>query len=82
VSWVLLADDHDVAVAAKHLALLTHFLDAWTNLHALSRSSSETFTELLLIPIGDATPSEVVRGDLDLDAVPREDTNAVHTHLP
>lgn len=81
MSWVLLANDHDIAVATQHLALLTHFLDAWTNLHALSRSSSEIFTELLLVPIRNATSGEVIRGDLDLHAVTRQNTNAVHTHL-
>lgn len=33
VAWVVLADDHDVAVAADDAAVLTHGLDARGDLH-------------------------------------------------
>src|SRR5487761_309410 len=36
---------------------------------------------LLLVPIGDAAPRQVVRRDLDLYPVAREDADAVHAHL-
>jgi hypothetical protein len=36
---------------------------------------------LLLVPVSDATPVEVVRSDLHLDLVPREDADPVHPHL-
>jgi hypothetical protein len=36
VARVALADDHDVAVATNHAALLTDRLDAWVDLHCIS----------------------------------------------
>ena len=41
VTWVVLADDHDVAVATDHAAVLAHGLDAGGDLHCslLSLSS-------------------------------------------
>jgi hypothetical protein len=35
----------------------------------------------LLVPIGDATPTEVVGGDLHLHPIAREDADPVHAHL-
>src|SRR5688500_9426226 len=67
------ADDHHPAVAADDLALLAHRLDARSYLH---------LDLALLVPVGDPTPGEVVRGDLHLHAVPRQDADAVHAHLP
>src|SRR5688572_22203932 len=68
------ADDLDAAVPADHLALLTHSLDARAYLHQLLLS--------LLVAVGDSTPAEVAGGDLHLDAIPGEDADAVHPHLP
>src|SRR5680860_2563 len=67
------ADDPDRAVAADHLALLAHLLDRRTDLHA---------DPLLLVPVGDATPAEVVGSELDLHLVAGEDPDVVHPHLP
>src|SRR5690242_1003102 len=36
----------------------------------------------LLVAVGDATPAEVVRRELDLHAVAGEDADVVHAHLP
>src|SRR3954453_15167847 len=65
------ANDHHPAVPADDLALLTHGLDARAYFHEC----------LLLVAIGDPTSLEVVRGDLDLDTITREDADAVHAHL-
>ena len=35
-----------------------------------------------LVSIGDPTSGEVVRGELHLHAVPRQDADVVHAHLP
>jgi hypothetical protein len=35
-----------------------------------------------LVPIGDPTSGEVVRGQFHLDLVAREDSDVVHPHLP
>src|SRR5438132_415564 len=70
----VLADDLNTPVAADHLALLTHLLDAGTYFH---------FGVLeLLVPIGDATAGQVVRRQLHLDPIPRQDPDVVHPHLP
>jgi hypothetical protein len=37
--------------------------------------------DLVLVPVDDAAPVEVVRGDLDAHAVPREDADTETTHL-
>ena len=36
---------------------------------------------LLLEPVSDAPSFEVVRADLDLDTIARQDANSVHPHL-
>src|SRR3954470_15942777 len=83
ISWLLplslallvarvLADDHHAPVAADHLALVAHLLDARLDLHDLS----------LLVPIGDPASAEVVGRQLNLDAVARQDADVVHAHLP
>src|SRR4051794_26130099 len=66
------ADDLHTPVAADHLALLTDSLDAGTNLHCVP----------LLVPVGDPTPCEVVRRELHLHAIPGQDADVVHPHLP
>ena len=37
---------------------------------------------LVLVPVGDPTSAEVVGGELHLDAVPGQDADVVHAHLP
>src|SRR5439155_19123993 len=60
--------------------------------HPLRRSGSESFARRaragahavrgeLAIPVDDASALEVVRGQLDLDAVARKDADPVATHL-
>src|SRR3954452_17077282 len=66
------ADDHHAPVPADHLAVVAHLLDAGAHLHCWS----------LLVAVGDPTPLEVVRGELHLDAIPRQDADVVHAHLP
>src|SRR4029450_8125170 len=41
-----------------------------------------TFMLLLLVPVGDPAAIQVVRGELDDDAVAGEDADVVHAHLP
>ena len=36
----------------------------------------------LLVPVGDATSVEVVGGELHLDAIPGQNPDVVHPHLP
>src|SRR5688500_17010296 len=67
----VLADHHDAAVPADDLALLTHLLDAGSNLH-------DCFS---LEAVGDATSGEVVRGELHLHLVAGKDSDVVHPHL-
>ena len=74
VARVGLADHHHVAVAADDLAFLTHSFDTRSNLH-------RAYSLPLLIPIGDSTPLEVIRGELHLDAIPGQDTDVVHPHF-
>src|ERR1700722_6052987 len=45
-------------------------------------SWSTPWARALLIPIGDAAPGQVVGTDLHLDLVARQDTDAIHPHLP
>src|SRR4051795_4608043 len=70
----VLADDPHRTVAADHLALLTHLLDRRSDLHVESSS--------LLVAIGDAAAGQVVRSELHLHLVARQDPDVVHPHLP
>src|SRR6266536_1658229 len=65
------ADDHGRAVPLDHAAALAHGLDGWTNFHGL-----------LAMPVGDPTAVQVVRAELHLDLVPRQDADVVLAHLP
>ena len=65
------ADDHGRAVPLDDAAALTHGLDGGTNFHGE-----------LPVPVGDPTAAEVVRAELDLDLVAREDPDVVLPHLP
>src|SRR3954465_6316792 len=68
------ADHHDAAAAPDHPAPVADPLDAWTDLHCVSLGS-------LLEAVDHAAPGEVVRRQLQLDAVPRQDPDVVHPHL-
>ena|SRR5215208_788110 len=45
-------------------------------------TDARTFTVLLLVAVDDPAAREVVRGQLDLDAVAGENTDVVLAHLP
>ena len=47
-------------------------------------TDGRTFIErsLSLVAVGDATPAQVVRRELDLDPVSGQDPDVVHPHLP
>src|SRR5436305_13875627 len=64
------ADDLNAPVAADHLAVVAHLLDARSYFHLC-----------LLVAIGDAATGEVVRRQLHLDAVTGQDADVVHAHL-
>src|SRR5436190_24325631 len=70
VPWIG-ANDHGRAVPLDHAAALAHGLDGRTNFHLL-----------LPVPVGDATAVQVVRAQLHLDLVAREDADVVLAHLP
>src|SRR5437764_10577841 len=72
------ADDHHPAMPADDLAPLTDRLHARTYFHETSFCCSSL---RLLVAIGDPTSLEVVRGDLNLDPVAREDADPMHAHL-
>src|SRR5215472_9791736 len=65
------ADDHGRAVPLDHAAPLAHGLDGRTDFH-----------RELPVPVGDPTAAEVIRAELDLDLVAREDPDVVLPHLP
>lgn len=73
----VLANHADVTRTTNDLALLTHCLNACANLHAVSFSTLEPE---LFVAVGDAATSHVVRRDLDLDLVARENSNAILAH--
>ena len=64
------------ALAPDHLAFVTDFFDRRANLHEF------VFFLTLLCSIGDPTPAQVVRRQLDLHLVPRKNSDEVHPHLP
>ena len=78
VSGVGANHSHD-AVASNDATLVTHALDARTNLHCFCLLGSGGGD--LLVPIGDASTFQVVRRELDLNLVARQDTDVVHAHL-
>ena len=70
MTWVF-ADHHDATVPADDLALLADFLDTRSDLHGVP----------LLVAVRNATPGEVVRGELYLNLVAGQNTDVVHSHL-
>ena len=66
------ADHHDLALATYHLAALTDLLDTRLYLHGC----------LLLVAVGNAPTTDVVRRQLHLHPVTRQDSDVVHPHLP
>src|SRR4051812_24231582 len=75
------ADHHHPSVPADDLALLAHRLDARSYFHSQTFWPRRPFDSCpgrpdpagLLVAVGDPPALEVVRRDLDLDAVARED---------
>ena len=57
----VLADHHDPAVTADHLALVTDLLDAGLDLHGASPERMQVEQTDLLVPVDDPAASEVVR---------------------
>src|SRR6516165_3080566 len=74
----ILADDPRHALTLDDLAVLTANLDRRSYLHRVPLSTSGNS---LLEPIGDPAPGQVVRRQLDLHAVARQDPDEVHPHL-
>src|SRR6476661_301986 len=74
----VLADDHDPAVTADDLALVTDGLDARVDLHV---NNIPCYSAGLLVAVDDPTPGEVVRRELHHDPVLGEDPDVVLTHL-
>ena len=97
VTRVGLADDHDVAVAADHLAVIADRLDAGVDLHDVASSlavivrlisvvepvetKAVTFQQSLLVAVDDAAAGQVVGAQLYDHAVLREDADVVLAHL-
>src|SRR5947199_749068 len=75
----VLADDPRHALTLDDLAVLTAHLDRRPYLHRFSVSTSIEIR--LLEPIGDPAPGQVVRRQLDLHAIARQDPDEVHPHL-
>src|SRR5215203_2472308 len=80
----VLADHHDPAVTADHLALVADRLDARVDLHGRAISSSVPADEPaggLLVAVDDAPAGQVVRRQLHHDAILRQDADVVLAHL-
>src|SRR5882724_4804182 len=75
----VLADDPRHAATLDDLAVFAAHLDRRSYFH---RSLVLTRALSLLEPIGDPAPGEVVRGQLDLHPIARQDADEVHPHLP
>src|SRR3954447_2353741 len=83
------ADHHHPTVPADDLAVLAHRLDARSYFHSQTFWPRRPFDSCpaigaqldLLVAVGDPPALEVVRRDLDLDTVAREDADPVHSHL-
>jgi hypothetical protein len=67
----ILTDNAHDALAANDLALFTHFFDRWSDLHDAS---------LLLVTVGDSTPTGIIGTDFYGDPVARENPNVKLTH--
>ena len=70
------ADDPHATVTPDRPALLTDSLDARSDLHTVLSRVLATRSGLL-VAVGDPTSLEVVRGELNLDAVARKDPDVV-----
>src|SRR5262245_903553 len=71
----VVAHDPHHALALHDLALVANLFHRRPDLHRfLSRPS--------LVPVDDPAPGQVVRGQLDENAIPREDPDEVLPHLP
>ena len=66
-----------------HLAVLTDCLNAGLDLHRCLRfSAGRAEPGSLLIAVGNSTAGQVIRGEFNLNPVPRKDSDVVHSHLP
>src|SRR5437016_2562330 len=97
VPRILADDPHDpaplddLAVLAAHLDRRSDFhrlaslltASPRLRLRLLNQAAARTpiISSLLLEPVRDPAPCEVVRRQLDLHAVPRQDADEVHAHL-
>src|SRR4051794_27648627 len=54
---------------------------SWTTFSELMRRRGSLTDARLFVPVGDSSPVEVIRGELDLDPIPWKDADVVPTHL-
>jgi hypothetical protein len=72
----VVADNHDATLTTNNFALIANLLHARLYLHVLTSFFP------LLVPINDATSSEVIRTQLHNHTIGREDTDVVLPHFP
>ena len=83
----VVADHHDATVATNDLALVADLLDAGVDLHVMPlrvvrlEVVRARRTAGLLVAVDDAPAGQVVRRELDDDAVLGEDADVVLPHL-
>ena len=71
---------HHATMSTNDFALLTDGFDARADFHR--RGSLRGFTGFsLFVSIGDPTSGEVVRGELYLDTIARQDSDVMHAHF-
>lgn len=75
----IVTDDHNLAVATNHLAVVTDLLDARLDLHDVPPSPSRG--GLSLVPVDDAATGQVVGAELHDHPVLGEDADVVLPHL-
>ena len=74
-------------MASNHLALLANLLDTGTDFHCVVLGTREPDCGRnigrmhLLVSIGDAASSEVIRRQLHLNTIAGQDADVVHPHL-
>ncbi|CRH62044.1 Uncharacterised protein [Chlamydia trachomatis] len=77
----VVADDHDIAVATNHLALVTNLLDTRLDLHGYSSTVRRRSCRGLLVAVDDTASGEVVGAQFDENSILGEDSNVVLSHL-
>ena len=73
----IFANNHHAALALDDLALFADRLHRRTDFHGNTSLGCES----VLAAPRDAAASEIVRGELDRDLIPRINTDEVHAHL-